>query len=233
MDKDELKPSQSEECFDTLLEVAKTSLPLAFPVAGSIIAFLLGNIPKSREKRLYHFVEELFRLIQEYKIAIDHIDKRIASNKEQLEYIVEKVISTAMRDKIALFAAIFLNEINGYDIGEQTKEYLINIIETKLTTLHIWILSFMYKPIDFLIANSIDHNTISGGFGQMFSIAFPGIDTEIVKAAYKDLFNQGFISTDVSIFSTMTSGSGLSLLGDRVNKLGKILIDYCSVRKNA
>ena len=53
-------------------------------------------------------------------------------------------------------------------------------------------------------------------------------DIEIIKSAYGDLYQKGFLSTDKAIFSTGTSSQGFSLLGNRVSDIGKRFIDFCS-----
>ncbi|GAB3309125.1 hypothetical protein GCM10027428_05140 [Haliea atlantica] len=66
---------------------------------------------------------------------------------------------------------------------------------------------------------------------MFFPVAVPGVNVEVIKSAFGDLYQYGFLNTDKSIFSTMTSGQGLELLGrgGRVTELGKKFIQFCSV----
>ena len=66
----------------------------------------------------------------------------------------------------------------------------------------------------------IDERRITGGFADMFRTVLPGMDLDLVKSAFGDLYQSGLISTDKTIFGTMTSAQGLQLLGDRVTPLG-------------
>ena len=79
------------------------------------------------------------------------------------------------------------------------------------------------------VENEIPKSSISGGFDSFFPTVLPGIDIEVIKMAFGDLYQNGLISTDKTIFNTMTSGQGLQLLGDRVTKLGKTFIKFCSI----
>ncbi len=48
-----------------------------------------------------------------------------------------------------------------------------------------------------------------------------------IRAAFADLYTLGLTNTSPDIFSTMTSGQGLHLLGDRVTSLGKVFVAFC------
>lgn len=74
----------------------------------------------------------------------------------------------------------------------------------------------------------IEENLITGGFTNMFRAAIPETNIEVIKSAFGDLYQKGFLNTDTTIFSTMTSSQGFSLLGNRVTDIGKRFIDFCS-----
>ena len=233
MDKSDLLPSLRENTVEQCIEIVKTAYPIVSPVAGSIISFLLGALPKTRERRISRFVENIFEKLQQDELIIEKIEQRISSNQEQLEHIVEKVVSTAKPDKIEIFASIFINELKGFDLNEETKEYILNIIDSRLTTLHIRILSLMNNPKDYIELNNIGTGINSATFSQVFSFAFPEVNIEVIKSAYIDLFDQGFIKTGMNMFVTMTSNRGIRLLENSVTEFGKILINYCMIKKDA
>ena len=113
------------------------------------------------------------------------------------------------------------------NISEDEKEYFLNLVNT-LSVLHIRILKFMTEPIAYLKDNNIPHDRIRGGFSQFFPVAIPGIDIDVIESAFGDLYRYGLISTDKSIFNTMTSGQGLDLLGNRVTQFGASFIGFCT-----
>jgi hypothetical protein len=90
----------------------------------------------------------------------------------------------------------------------------------------------MAVPLDYLADMKILPNQIRGGFSSFFPVAIPGVNIEVIKSAFGDLYQYGFIGTDKSIFATMTSGQGLSLLGGRVTPLGSRFMEFCMVRKS-
>jgi len=74
--------------------------------------------------------------------------------------------------------------------------------------------------------------SIQGGFSQFFPRAIPGVGVDVIKSAFGDLYQYGFINTDKSIFHTMTAGYGLDLLGNRVTELGRSFIEFCITPSN-
>lgn len=87
----------------------------------------------------------------------------------------------------------------------------------------------MAEPKQYLSDIGIPEQRVQGGFSQMFSLILPGLDGPVIESAFGDLYQLGLISTDKSIFHTMTSGQGLNLLGDRVTPLGRSFIAFCRV----
>jgi len=133
------------------------------------------------------------------------------------------------KEKLEAFRGILVNSALGSDLPEDEKDYFLNLVGT-LSVLHIRILKFTVSPIRYLDENNIPQENINGGFSQFFPVAIPGVNIEVIKSAFDDLYQYGFMNTDKSIFRTMTSGQGLQLLGDggRVTDLGKRFIDFCT-----
>jgi len=94
------------------------------------------------------------------------------------------------------------------------------VLANNLSVVQLRILMFMTEPRRYLAAAGIDDRRITGGFADMFRTVLPGMDSDLVKSAFGDLYQSGLISTDKTIFGTMTSAQGLQLLGDRVTPLG-------------
>jgi hypothetical protein len=129
------------------------------------------------------------------------------------------------QEKLDAFRGILVNSAIRQDLSEEEKEYFLNMTNT-LTALHIRILKFIAEPIAYLEAAGIPQNQIHGGFSQFFPVAIPGIELDVIRSAFGDLHRMGFTNTDQSIFSTMTAGQGLQLLGGRVSKFGMRFIQF-------
>jgi hypothetical protein len=86
----------------------------------------------------------------------------------------------------------------------------------------------MADPQTYLERRGIPANAIRGGFSQFFPVAISGVQLEVIKSAFGDLYQAGFINTDKAIFATMTSSQGLDLLAGRVSALGKRFIAFCT-----
>jgi hypothetical protein len=121
----------------------------------------------------------------------------------------------------------YANAAIGTNIADDEKEYFLSLVNN-LSALHLRILSFMANPNSYIEANGIPAEKIRGGFSSFFPIAIPGVELEVIKSAFGDLYQTGLIGTDKTIFASMTSGQGLQLLGDRVTGLGKRFISFCT-----
>jgi len=86
----------------------------------------------------------------------------------------------------------------------------------------------MAMPEKYLEETGIPKEIIRGGFSDFFPVAIPGVNLEVIRSAYSELYRYGFINTSESIFDTMTSGQGLDLLKGRVTGFGNRFIGFCS-----
>jgi hypothetical protein len=196
------------------------------PFCGGIASLMTDYIPNAKFERIEKFTkqiaEDLIRLqdkVEETKIHTD-----------EFAFIFENcfrgVAENYQKDKIEAFRGILINSALGGEKAEDEKEYFLNLVNT-LSALHIRILKFMAEPIEYLKENKIPQENIYGGFSQFFPVAIPGVNLEVMKSAFGDLYQYGFINTDKSIFHTMTAGQGLNLLGNRVSDLGRNFIRFC------
>ena len=209
-----------------ILNVLKAGLATA-PFCGGIASLMSDYIPSAKMRRLEAFAEQFAKDMNELQDRVN--EAKILS--DEFAFIFEKcfrgVAENYQVEKLESFRGILLNTAIGTRLSEDEKEFFLNLVTT-LSVLHIRILNFMAEPMPYLEAHGISANQIQGGFSDFFPVAIPGVDLEVIKSAFGDLHQYGFINTDKTIFATMTSGQGLHLLGNRVSQLGKRFVAFCT-----
>jgi hypothetical protein len=211
-----------------ILNVVKAGLATA-PFCGGIASLITDYIPNSKQSRIEEFAE---RVAADLEALQDRVDENNILT-DNFAYTFEKCFRGAaenyQKEKLEAFRGILINSAIGSNLQEDEKEYFLNLVGT-LSVLHMRILNFTSSPILYLEKNNIPQASIAGGFSQFFPVAIPEVNIEVIKSAFGDLYQYGFLSTDKSIFTTMTSGQGLDLLGNggRVTELGKRFISFCT-----
>lgn len=212
-----------------ILNILKAGLATA-PFCGGIASLMTDYIPSSKQRRLEEFAERLAEDLNELKDRVD--ENKILT--DEFAFLFEKcfrgVAENYQAEKLEAFKAILVNAALGINLSEEEKEYYLNLVNS-LSVLHIRILRFMVDPRSYLEHNQIPVDKIRGGFSHFFPIAIPGIELEIIKSAFSDLYQYGLISADKIIFATTTAGQGLDLLGDRVTSLGRRYVEFCTKPK--
>ena len=198
------------------------------PFGGGLASLMSDYIPSSKHSRIIDFTKQIASDFQRLEDKIDEVKIKTDEFAYILESCYKGVADNYQKIKINSFRGVLLNSAMENDLTADEKEYFLGLVSS-LSVLHIRILLFMSKPKKYLEYYNIDEELISGGFPNMFRVAMPETNMEVIKAAFGDLYQNGFINTDKSIFSTMTSSQGLSLLGSRVTELGNRFIDFCSI----
>jgi hypothetical protein len=210
-----------------ILSILKAGLS-ATPFAGAIASLMSDYIPSFRVRRLEDFASSVAEDFDRLKSQV-HEEYLLT---EDFAYIFERCLHGAaenpQHEKIDAFRGILINATIRTDIVEEEKEYFLNLVNS-LSVLHIRILKFMAAPERYLDEAGIPINTIHGGFGQFFPKAIPGVQLQVIRSAFGELFRYGLVNTDQSIFGTMTSGQGIDLLKGRVTELGGRFISFCMV----
>ena len=210
-----------------ILNVLKAGLATT-PFCGGIASLISDYIPSGKQRRLEEFAEFIATGLRKLQNRVD--EDRILT--DEFAFLFEKcfrgVAENYQEEKLEAFRGILLNAAIGSDLSAEEKEYFLNLVNT-LSVLHIRILRFLAEPVSYLKARGIADERIRGGFSQFFPVAIPGIDLEVIKSAFGDLYQYGLINTDKNIFATMTSGEGLNLLGNRVSALGKHFVEFCTI----
>jgi hypothetical protein len=219
---------ESPSVKDHLLNIFKAGLSAA-PFLGAISSLLSDYIPSSRAKRMEEFaaqVAEDLRQIQD-KVNADYL------LTDDFAFLFEKcfraVAENPQKEKLRAFRGILVNSVLNTSLKEEEKEFFLTLA-TNLSTLHLRILRFMATPEEYLEAAGIPQQDINGGFGQFFPVAMPGVQLDVIKSAFADLYQYGLINTDKGIFGTLTAGRGLELLKGRVTTLGNSFIAFCTVQ---
>ncbi len=223
---EQLKKVASSRSAEHILNVLKAGLATT-PFCGGIASLISDYIPSGKQRRLEEFAKQIANDLTELQDRVD--EAQILS--DQFAFLFEKcfrgVAENYQFEKLDAFRGILLNAALGTDLSEEEEEYFLNLVNT-LSVLHIRILRFMTDPPTYLKVNDIPPESIQGGFSDFFPVAIPGIDLEVIKSAFDDLYQYGLINTDKHIFATMTSAQGLSLLGNRVTEMGRKFIEFCT-----
>ena len=210
-----------------VLNLIKAGLATA-PFCGGIASLMTDYIPNTKQARMEEFSK---RIAADLEALQDKVDENVILT-DNFAYTFEQCFRGAaenyQKEKLDAFRGILINSALGSDLLEDEKEYFLSLVNT-LSVIHIRVLKFTALPTQYLEENGIPPESISGGFSQFFPLAIPGVNVEVIKSAFGDLYQHGFLSTDKSIFHTMTSGQGLDLLGDgsRVTEFGKRFISFC------
>jgi hypothetical protein len=209
-----------------LLNVLKAALATA-PFTGGIASLMTDYIPSMKQRRLEEFAEQVATDLKSLQDRVE--EARLLT--DEFAFVFEKCFRGAaehhQQEKLDAFRGILVNSAIGADVANDENDYFLGLVNS-LSALHLRILSFMSQPQAYLESHEINSNKISGGFSQFMPVAIPSVDIEVIKNAFGDLYQAGFINTDKTIFSTMTAGGGFELLGDRVSDLGKRFIAFCT-----
>lgn len=209
-----------------LVNIIKAGLATA-PFCGGIASLMSDYIPSSKFKRLEQFADRIAQDLNKLQGQVDEMKLQTDEFAYIFENCFKGVADNYQKEKIEAFRGILINSAIGSNLSEDEKQYFLNLVNT-LSVLQVRILKFIAKPVEYLKENNIPQEKIRGGFSDFFPVAIPGINLEVIQSAFGDLYRNGLITTDKSIFNTMTAGQGLQLLGNRVSLLGKDFINFCT-----
>lgn len=222
---EKIKESTGANPAEHILNVFKAGLATA-PFCGGIASLMSDYIPSAKLKRLEKFAKQIAQDLEQLQKRVN--ESQILS--DEFAFMFEKcfrgVAENYQREKLEAFRGILINSAIGSALPEEEKEYFLNLVNT-LSVLHMRILKFMAMPLEYLDEMDISQKRIQGGFSQFFPVAISGVDLGVIKSAFGDLHQYGFIDTDKTIFTTMTSGQGLDLLRNRVTSVGARFINFC------
>jgi hypothetical protein len=211
------KGTATTPTIEHILNALKAGLSTA-PFCGGLASLMTDYIPSTKQKRLEEFTKQIAADLEDLQ---EHVDENTLLT-DDFAFMFEKcfrgVAENYQAEKLEAFRGILVNSAIGFNASQAERECFVNLISS-LSGLHLRILKFMAVPLEYLRDMEISPDRIRGGFSSFFPVAIPGVNIEVIKSAFGDLYKYGFIGTDKSIFETMTSGQGLSLLGGRVTQL--------------
>ncbi|HVN31644.1 MAG TPA: hypothetical protein VMT45_06620 [Thermoanaerobaculaceae bacterium] len=210
-----------------LLSVLKAALATA-PFCGGIASLMTDYIPSRRVKRLEQFANQVGQDLEALRERVEA--GRI--NTEDYAFIFERCFRGAadfpQKEKLEAFRGILVNSALPTNLTQDQREFFLNLVE-RLSSVHLRILRFMADPRGYLASMEIPESRIMGGFSSFFPVALPGVPIDVIRAAFADLHALGFSNTSPDIFTTMTAGQGLQLLGDRLTPLARAFVSFCTV----
>ncbi len=211
-----------------IARILSAGIGLADPVAGAFASLASSYIPSRRLARLEEFAEQIAADLRHFSARLDAEYIQSDEYAYLFEHCFRGAAENYQQEKLDAFRGILINSPIRTDIGQEEKEYFLNLVST-LTSVHLRILHFMSDPTGYLALNEIDPSTIRGGFSRSFHAALPGVHLDTIKSAFSDLNALGFTDTPPSIFATMTSAQGIQLVQGRVTEFGERFISFCRV----
>ena len=210
-----------------LLKIALNALSLdpnygPLSVLSSIID---GYYPSKREARLLTFVKETALKLEEYH---NEINVKFVKS-EQFQYLLEQCIEGAMTQyqefKLHCFKGIVINGARSNE-AQGDKEYYLFLVNN-LTELHLQLLAFLHNPEYFLASRGIT-DVSSFRINESVAKAIPGVDPDVLKAVFEELYQKGFTNTPGSAFNSLMTTNGTNLIKGRVSERGRKFIKFCT-----
>ena len=182
-----IKKSTTSGATEHLVNIFKAGLATA-PFCGGIASLMSDYIPSSKFQRLEQFAE---KIAEDLNRLQNQVDEAIIQTDEfafLFENCFRGVAENYQKEKLEAFRGILINSAIGVNLSEDEKEYFLNLVNT-LSVLHVRILKFMSKPIEYLSENKIPVESIRGDFSQFFPVAIPGVDAGVIESAFGDLYS--------------------------------------------
>ncbi len=207
------------------LQSAAIAAIAAIPWIGSSLAVILGEELSSRRwERLNDFLTKLSSRLTALKIEID---ERLVRREEVIEIVEQAMLrssSTESEVKHDAFAGLVAAALTIEPDWEEMRFFLSKV--EIFSPLHLRVLLFIASPERELQRTGKDPDVVKGlAFPQVMQTAFEGIDLEVLKSVWHDLFAHGFVNTDVNIFGTLMASTGGDAVRGRLQKVGQRFVD--------
>ena len=210
---------------------ALKALFASLPFTGGIASLMSDYIPNRRMERIEQLAKEFGEDLNRLKDKVDESRIQTDSFARLFEESFKGAASNYHEEKLESFRAILINSLVSSDLTDDEKEYILSLVND-LTALHIRVLSFMYDADGYVQRHGLKPSNLDfGGFRVIFEKVFYPISIDVTRSAYSDLYRRGLVTTEDSIFATMTSSRGRQLIASpsRVSALGQRFVRFITV----
>ena len=211
----------------TSSEVVQSSIKTgleAIPIVGGSIASVLGDV---LEKKFDQMMEMLKRLKDRVSEIQDQLDSDYVRRDDFIslfEQAVKEYVNTPYSVKKEFIIGLVVSSMKGPGDYYERDYFLRKVVE--LSAVQLELLKLYHDPEKAFISKDIDPEQIKGlGYKSVVAKYLPDTNMEVIRAAHKDLYNLGFLTTDSNVFGTVMAGSGLYIVRGRTTPLGTRFVE--------
>ena len=198
---------------DSMTTFFKSLISLT-PVGSAFSVLFSDLIPTTRTLRTEKFIKDL---ASDFKQFDERIDTEYIKT-EEFAFLFEQCFKAAnenyQQEKIEAFKAIIVNSTMYDSIHPNEKEFYLNLTKN-LTVLHIHVLDFLNDTHAYIKSHHLLESQIQGRYKDFLPIIFTTVEFDTIKIIIDDLNNYGLTSLQTQSILSVTSSSGMQLLGDR------------------
>ena len=212
------KIDKKQPPIEYFLDLLKASVSSS-PIAGSFASLALDYIPKTKEKRLYAFLDQVAEKMAEieYKINVDSIQT------EEYAFLFEQsikgVLENYQKEKIEAFKNFMVNSLIIEDVRQELKEFFLHLVKT-LPITHFRVFTFLRDPSKHFEQMEISEEGITGSFGKVLKAAFPDTEFKLVEIAIEELYEYGLVTSGKVNIGAVTVTQGMGHVQNKITALG-------------
>jgi hypothetical protein len=194
----------------------------AFPVIGPVLAEVLGNeVQAARERRLEDLLERIAEDIEEMR---QDLDAHLADDTftETVEAAVEAAMRSSEARRRSAYAALIVNSLTPSRPSEEERLFFLDMVG-RSRTLHLRVL---------MVANQT--TVAPEGFyaGSPISVLMPrlpGVDRDLVRLAWNDLWAWGMVNSDWSAMNATMTREGAGNVSARLTDVGRRFLRFVTM----
>lgn len=145
-----IKQAAASGTTEHIVNILKAGLATT-PFCGGIASLMSDYIPSSKFQRLEQFAKKIAEDLNTLQNQVDEAKIQTDEFAFLFENCFRGVAENYQNERLEAFRGILINSAIGVDLSEEEKEYFLNLVNT-LSVLHIRMLKFMAKPIDYLLS---------------------------------------------------------------------------------
>ncbi len=201
-------------------------------IGGTLARILDEELPSRRWERLKDF---LGRLHSRLNVLERQLNEDVVKKGDVIEIVEEAMIQSARTEsesKHRAFAGLVAAALTRDPDWEEMRFFLSKV--STFSPLHLRLLMFLESPERELRRESRDPDTIHGNsIGEVLQVAFVGVDQEMVRSVWADLFSQGFLNTEARTLGTMLASSGVAAVRGRLTGIGQRFAEFLATGEEA